>query len=286
MKSKAVLLSFLCFLPCHSADNASEGFWPAGRYDGDRIVVYFQAVKFGANFPASAPELAPPVASAFFSPMAVASRDIQRFHPQFAIGDQYDLLLGNNDSVTITLTQLVYSPGDEGVGNFSYIGALAKVTQEDGLLFQGDYYVITKHRDPKSVARLLRTPVQLDIQNQIAAKLKPRLSDLSVLQVQSFTLADGSPRYYARAESVSEKALSAWLSPDPSLHVLAFQDQTSKYGFNSETPELLNVIDLGRGRTGIIISTTGEDSSGLFLLEYRDGPLQAMRKLFFISAAE
>jgi hypothetical protein len=283
---KAVLLSFFCVLPCHSADNASEGFWPAGRYDGDRIVVYFEAVKFGTNFPVSEPKLAPPVASAFFSPMALTSKDIQRFDPQFAIGDQYGLLLGNNDSVTVTLTQLVYSPGDEGVGNFSYIGVLAKVNQENGLPFQGDYYVVTKHRDPGSVALLRSAPVQLNIQNQIAAKLKSRLSDLSVLQVQSFTLADGSPRYYARAESASGKALSAWLSPDPSLHVLAFQDQTSKYGFNSETPELLNVIDLGRGRTGIIVSTTGEDSQGLFLLEYRDGPFQAMRKLFLISAAE
>jgi hypothetical protein len=49
---------------------------------------------------------------------------------------------------------------------------------------------------------------------------------------------------------------------------------------------LLNVIDLGRGRTGILVATTGEDSQGLVLLEYRDGPLQAMRKLFLISAAE
>jgi hypothetical protein len=188
---KGVLLSFLCFLPCHSAENAPEGFWPAGRYDGDRIVVYFQAVNFGTSFPASEPKLAPPVASAFFPPTALTSTDIQRFHPQFAIGDQYDLLLGNNDSVTVTLTQLVYSPGDEGVGNFSYIGALAKVNQENGLLFQGDYYVITRHRKPGGVARLNRTPVKLDIQKQIAAKLKPRLPDLSVLQVQSFTLADG-----------------------------------------------------------------------------------------------
>jgi hypothetical protein len=243
-------------------------------------------VKFGNNFPASEPELAPPVASAFFSPMVLTTKDIQRFHPHFAVGDQYDLLLGNNDSVTVTLTQLVYTPGDEGVGNFSYIGALAKVNQENGLLFQGDYYAITKHRDPGSVARLLRTPVQLEIQNRIAAKLKLRLSAVTVLQVQSFTLADGSQRYYARAESAPEKAIAAWLSPAPSLHVLAFQDQTSNYGFNSETPELLNVIDLGRGRTGIIVSTTGEDSSGLFLLEYRDGPFQAMRELFSISAAE
>jgi Ethanolamine utilization protein EutJ (predicted chaperonin) len=36
-------------------------------------------------------------------------------------------------------------------------------------------------------------------------------------------------------------------------------------------PDLLNVIDLGGGNAGIIVSEHGDDSVSLSLVEYRDG---------------
>jgi hypothetical protein len=52
-------------------------------------------------------------------------------------------------------------------------------------------------------------------------------------------------------------------------------------------PNLLNVIDLGAGKTAIVVSEHGDDSGSLRLLEYRDGVgLREMRTLQSIAAGE
>jgi hypothetical protein len=54
-----------------------------------------------------------------------------------------------------------------------------------------------------------------------------------------------------------------------------------------EAPELFNVLDLGDGRTGIIVQFLGGDSRALDLLEYRDGiSLARMHVLQSISFGE
>lgn len=104
--------------------------------------------------------------------------------------------------------------------------------------------------------------------------------------MQSFRLANGSLRYYARANWETEKepndgsndALGAWLTP--SLQILAIETGTSPYGFESALPNLLNVVDLGGGRTGVI-------GRSLSLVEYHDGAsLREMSTLQALSAGE
>jgi hypothetical protein len=113
--------------------------------------------------------------------------------------------------------------------------------------------------------------------------------------VQAFTLADGGLRYYVRAEWKSgEEAegdptyvLGAWMALEPRLHILAVAHKTSSYGFEGYLPVLLNVIGLGNGKTGLIISTQRDESSYLNLCEYRDGDdIAHMRCLQSIGSAE
>jgi len=115
------------------------------------------------------------------------------------------------------------------------------------------------------------------------------------LEVQSFRLADGSLRYYVRSEWKSGKesfrhpayALGAWIAPLPKLHILTVEKRTSGYDFESALPSLLNVVDLGSGKTGVIVSISGDDSRWLKLIEYRDGvSLNHMRSLQGIGSAE
>jgi hypothetical protein len=52
-------------------------------------------------------------------------------------------------------------------------------------------------------------------------------------------------------------------------------------------PILRNVVDLGHGQTGLIVTFVGQDSMSLALLQYRDGAtLGQSRTLHAISAAE
>ena len=114
------------------------------------------------------------------------------------------------------------------------------------------------------------------------------------LKVQSFQVADGSLRYYVQADWKSGKetdrqqpyALAAWISPLPTLHVLAVEKRTSPYG-DLGLPDLLNVVDLGAGRTGIIVRIEGLDSRDLKLAEYRDGaPIKSLRVFQSVGAGE
>ena len=135
----------------------------------------------------------------------------------------------------------------------------------------------------------------MDFQSQTVDLLTQRLKTLAseaeqsaahgispIFNVQEFRLADGILRYYARAEWKSGKAdegeiksifaLAAWIALEPTLHALAVQTRTSPYdGLGSVLPNLLNVVDLGEGRTGIIVAIIGEDDASTRLLEYRDG---------------
>jgi hypothetical protein len=152
-------------------------------------------------------------------------------------------------------------------------------------------------------------PVRFDIQTQILDLLTQRMNATAteaerraaqgvspVFSVDSFRVADGTLRYYARAEwkwgktedQRSNFALAAWVVAEPKLSIVALQAATSPYdGLDTVLPKLLNVVDLGGGRTGIILSISGEDSTSTRLLEYRDGiDFQHMRVLQTIEAGE
>jgi hypothetical protein len=282
--------------------------WLAGRYDGNRVIIYFNAVHFGPTPPADLPQLSPPVADAFFNPVTLPNNLLAKFGKSpgwqpFAVGESYDLLLGGNDIVNVRLTQLVAALGDEAVGNESYVGALATVAKNNSLASSTDYYALEPHTQRQVTfdntrGVLLHEPVPFDIQSEIASQLtraipKPQKA-APAFTVQPFRLANGALRYYVRSEwcesgqdDKSTYALAAWISPNPSLHILAVEHKTSDYGFPDELPILRNVIALDANTTGIIVTSNGEDSTAACLLEYRDGSdLQHMRRLQCIAAGE
>lgn len=299
------------------AQSGSERFWLAGRYDGNRVVIYFEAVKFGNTLPGDAGIIPYPVADAFFDPMELKRDYIARFQQQpqtehFAIGDRYDLLVGDGSAVTVTLTTLVGFAADEAVGNNSFIGALATTYQPERLIFSKNYYVVRRHVeageasrskfDPNApIARLDSDPLTFDIVSNIASMVTGRIKALEpaarraeveslspALTVQRFTLADGSTRYYvwaewrAKQDSPESLGLAAWISPAPALHVLAMDPPGG-----AQKQSLLNVVDLGNGRTGIIVYIEGEDSRGIRLVEYKDGAgIKDMRVLQSVGVAE
>lgn len=288
-----------------------ERFWLAGRYDGNRVVIYFDAVKFKGAMASSAKKITAPVVFGFFGPVELPASFISRFQntpgaEHFAIGNRYDLLLGNGEIATIRLTTLLGCETDEEVGNDSFIGALGTVEEKDSLIFTKNYYAVRRHKEPpgngvkpspKSPAELLKYAhiedglVRSDVQHEIALLLNKQFrkdtneaaragAEMAQLafDIKPFHLAEGSLRYFVRAEwrSANENqdrpayALAAWIAPLPKLHILAIEPVSTALD-GGESPELLNLIDLGGGRTGIIVELHGGDSGAINLLEYRDG---------------
>lgn len=309
-----------------TADSASgkqqERFWIAGRYDGNRVIVYFDAVKFNRTKPSLAERLPGPVARGFFMPEKLPWAYVAKLQngpdaEHFKMGDVYDLLLDEGKIAPVTLTTMIGTEGDEEVGNDSYIGALASLENHDDVMyFSREYYVIRRQNGPTPTtlelndvhAGLERDPVRFDIQTEIVGLLTERARTAAtdaqraeidrispIVDVQAFRLSDGSLRYYAgaawnyedKSQCKTVYALGAWISPAPKLHRLEVQHRTSGYDGGIDLPHLLNVVDLGGGRTGIILSVGGEDSSSTKLVEYRDGlDFQHMRVLQSLDAGE
>jgi len=328
----ATLLLGLCAVHCTPTfgQEKFERFWLAGRYDGNRVVVYFDAVKFEGTMSSNARKIAPPAADAFFEPEELPASYIARFQKtanaeHFAIGDRYDLLVGNGITLTIKLTTLVGCETDEPVGNDSFIGALGTIEDRDsyGMLTKG-YFAVRRHRaaqgdiatlspkpppDSAKYAVLLDQPVRFDVEARLAELLISRMKTEATeaeqktignvsprLKVQSFQVTDGSVRYYVRAQwdsgkdptGLSNYLLAAWVMPLPTLRILAVEKRTSPYGdINDGVPDLLNVVGLKNGKTGIILHIRGEDNSELKLVDYQDGTnVQKMRVIQSIGAGE
>ncbi len=305
------------------AQDQPQRFWLAGRYDRNRVIVYFDAVKFNGTLPTAEMKLAP-VATLFFDAVEVPASFIASFQKgpaseRFRLGDHYDLILEENHIATVALTTFVGCETDESVGNDSYVGALATLDDKDLPYFRKDYYVLRRHlektsdvgsiaRIPTVWARLENEPVEFGVQSRAVALLTEQMNKFAtdiqrrraertapVFQMQAFHTADGALRYYARAEWKPEKdldktsyALGAWISPSPELHLLAIEKRASGYEpFDYVLPNLINVVDLGNGETGMIISKGGDDSIELDLVEYQDGAdLKHMRMLQSIGTGE
>lgn len=299
-----------------------DPFWIAGRYDGNRVIIYFDAVVFNGTIPHDAQRIAEPVADGFFQPVELPTNYLADFFKKpnmypFALGDEYDVLSGA-DAYPVKLTTLVGTEGDEGVGNDSYIGALATVEDKVLLLDSDNYYVVRRHGEPvcegnsqptqvladaKSAA-LVHDPVRFDVQTRIVSLLTQRMMSVASAQqrraaqshspafaVHPFRLAGGSLRYYATAQwksgtkpRPSDFSLGAWLAPAPALHILAIEAHQDQ---DVDLPRILNVADLGCGKTGIILANGGDDVMSTDLLEYQDGSDAGhMRHLQSISAGE
>lgn len=305
-----------------AAQTQAERYWLAGRYDWNRIIVYFDTVQFNGTVPPEAKKIPCPIQVGMFCPVELPASYIAQFQKtrdaeHFAVGDKYDLILDSGSIVPITLTTLVGFQSDEEVGNESFIGALATADKdkESWLYFMNDYRVVRRHRELSGeertqakyrtvVASLSDEPVEFQTQARVVSLLKDSLkSDVSPSQaqeaepvsplfaIQQFRLPDGSLRYYARAgwkSGEGRKAklicgLSAFIAPQPTLHVLAID---SRPGFEY-LPELLKVIEIGPGKTGIIISEHQDDGGSIELLEYQDGAdLAHMHVLQSLGAGE
>jgi hypothetical protein len=291
---------------------APERFWLASKFDGRRAVIYFDTLRFGNSFPATAEALYP--AAGFGIPSLLPEPYVARMQNRpgavhFGIGDKYDIVVDGNLVRSATITKLVGWIGDEGVGNESYIGAIVNLDRPEIPLSQ-DWFVARRHIEippgPHTSmspphAQLLKEPVPFDIQTQIASIMKQRMRMMAdppvraaaekvapAFTVQSFSLADGRIRYYVRCEWHVGKGFlfGAWLAPQPALHIVGVERRTASYGFETDLPNLLNVLDLGDGRTAIVLSSSGEDSEYLGLLEYHDGGWHKMHQLQAMSAGE
>jgi len=226
------------------------------------------------------------------------------------------LLLGDGAITTVKLTSFVGFASDEVVGNDSFIGALATPENPDWLLFSRNYYVVRRHVelppgspvprfDPNAPrVRLDPDPVRFDIQTRIAGLVAARMKTVAtpevlkltqsispILNVQRFMVVGGDSRYFVWADWRSEKGpnyqsifhFAAWVSPSPSLHILAAEPDSGYLVKES----LLNVVDLGNGRTGIIVYIEGPDNRGIQLIEYKDGAaLKGMRVIHSVGAGE
>jgi hypothetical protein len=318
-----ILLGSFAAVHCGSVlgQTESEPFWIAGRYDGNRVIIYFDAVKFNNTVPPNAPRIVDPVADGFFLPVELPASYIAQYQKgtnaeRFALGEEYDLLTGGV-AIPVKLTTLVGTEGDEGVGNDSYIGALATVIGPCTLFATKGYFVVRHHQEPvcgskaepghpihfpTRFATLVDEPVRFDVQTQIVSLLIKRMMSIAsdpqrhaaeghspAFTVQPFRVADGSLRYYAIAQwksgakrAPSDFSLGAWLVPAPTLRLLAVEANQ-----NVNLPHILNVADLGGGKTGIILANGGEDNSSTDLLEYQDGlDVAHMRTLQSIAAGE
>lgn len=304
------------------AETKPERLWLAERYDSTRILVYFDTVRFNGTIPPEAQKITCPNEVGLFCPVKlppsyVAGLQKKPGAEHFVLGEKYDLLIGNSVA-TVTLTTLVGYEGDEGTDNESFIGALGTIEQDqqDWLYGFKGYTVVRHHPDllnsgersgaeTRTVyAGLLGGAVQFDIQAKIVELMNERMRSIPadakirgaesispLFTVQQFRLADGSIRYYAQAGWNSDggkpglliSALGAWISPTPSLHVLAVESA----GDFSLLPDLVNVIDLLDGKTAIVTSFSYEDGGSLDLYEYRDGlDLHSMPHLQSIGAGE
>src|SRR6185312_3077386 len=244
------------------AQTQPDRVWLAGRYDGNRLVVYFDAVQFNGTVPHDAEKLVCPVAVGFFCPAKLPASYIAQFQKgpnmeHFALGDKYDVVDGSG-LLTVSVTTLLGFQSDEGVGNDSYIGALTTLEKDkqEWLMYTPNYLAVRRHRElpdgagksPESArtvfAGLLNEPVPFDTQSKIVELLNDRMNLMAtdaqrheaekvapLFAVQQFRLADGSQRYYARAGWKSGRGsrgkfiygLGAWIAPLPTLHLLAIE---------------------------------------------------------------
>ena len=161
------------------------------------------------------------MAGAFFNPVELPASYIARFQKtpnaeHFAIGDRYDLLLGNGTIATIKLTTLVGCETDEQVGNDSFIGAFGTIEKKDSLVFTNNYYAVRRHQEPNTSGAKLRPkttadylkyahlddqPARFDIETQIAELLNEHMKWRRPMSSDAWRVTSRHPLRCSRSES-------------------------------------------------------------------------------------
>jgi hypothetical protein len=112
---------------------------------------------------------------------------------------------------------------------------------------------------------------------------------VAVNDVKALVLAGGALRFYVRAVMQSDTSctkVEARITPGPVLRIAAMAASTCMYDSLKEPGRLVDVYDLGDGRTGLIVDYDLPDGRALELIEYRDGVVLAhMPTLQSISAS-
>ena len=275
------------------AATAQERFWIAARYDATQFVTYFEPVHFG-TLPTRDNQLVQPRTPDFFGPRPIATADLERVRPvagePFKIGGRYDVLAADGGVVPMVLTSLVKFHTDEGIGNDSYIGALGRVAPPDLTKLRGNYVVVRRPDSPVlargSRAGLTEGPVA----SAVAAKLLAIVGGTRVIAAQPFTTAGGDARQFVLASVGTGRDCRTrltWLTGQPESRILGTEDRPYCGSALYAGLRLRAVIDMGYGRTGLVVVLQSAGSREVKLVEYQDGlKLEEMRVWQTISVGD
>ncbi len=127
-RSRMMLVAgeFLFSGPVRCGHSRPNGFgWRTASMN--RVLVYFDAVKFKGTLPKGAPRISDPLTGEFIA-LELPANYLATYQKQsgaeaFHLGDRYDLLTAEGAALTVTLTTLIGSEADEEVGNNFAVGA-------------------------------------------------------------------------------------------------------------------------------------------------------------------
>jgi hypothetical protein len=190
----------------------------------------------------------------------------------------------------MVLTSLVKFHTDEGVGNDSYIGALGRVAAPDLAKLRGNYVVIRRPDSPDpargSRAGLTEGPVP----SAVFPKLLAIVGGTKVIAAQSFTTAGGEARQFVLATVGTGRECRTrltWMTGQPESRVLGTEDRPFCGSTLYAGLRLRAVVDMGNGRTGLIVVLQASWGRVVKLVEYRDGlTLEEMRVWQTISVGD
>jgi len=267
-----------------AARGPQERFWIAARFDATQFVTYFEPVHFG-TLPTRDNQLVQPRTPDFFGPRPIAAADLERVRPAagepFRIGGRYDVLAADGGTVSMVLTSLVKFHTDEGIGNDSYIGALGRVAAPDLAKLRSNYVVIRRPDSPGpargSRAGLTEGPVP----STAAARLLAIVGGTKVIAAQPFTTAGGDARQFVLATVGTGRECRTrltWLTGQPDSRVLGSEDLPFCGSTLYAGLRLRAVVDMGYGRTGLVVVLQSAGGKEVKLVEYGDGlKLEEMR---------
>lgn len=113
------------------------------------------------------------------------------------------------------------------------------------------------------------------LETQVKAQSDAQHDSLTIDDITAFRLADGQLRYYVRARFAPgdecSTMYSAFVTPTPSLHVVAADVRRCESDMGKEMEQLLNVVDLGNGEAALVTHMFGGDGFGMDLWKFRDG---------------
>ena len=268
-----------------SQSGTSERFWIAARYDATQLVTYFETVKFGTP-PTRDNQFVQPRTPDFFGPRPIVTDELDRVRPAagepFKTGSRYEVLTADGRSVAMTLTSFVKFHTDESIGNQSYIGALGRVATPDLAKLRGNYFVVRRPDSSATVrgtrAGLTEGPIPT---RATTAKLLAIVGGDRLVAAQSFTTAAGDARQLVIATAGSGRACRTrivWLTGSSESRVLGSEEMEFCGGTAYEGLRLRAAVDMGRGRTGLVIVLSGSAGRTVMLVEYQDGAkLEDMR---------